>query len=179
MRMESSKLWTVQMDTPLGVMTGLIEGNGFICELGFGEINHPSSPERPPKEVSTTRLYLGRQLFDYFHGRLRNFNLPLQPQGSVYQQKIWSLMREVKYGFTMSYKTLAEAAGDPLGSRAVGTASAANPIMILIPCHRIIGSDRALVGYRYGLDKKTKLLQLEGSIPKSQEVLTQPLPGID
>jgi len=176
--MESPKLWTVQMDTPLGVMTGLIEESGFICELGFGEINYAACLERPPKEVATTRLYLGRQLFDYFHGRLRQFNLPVQPKGSAYQQKIWSLIREIKYGFTMSYKTLAEAAGDPLGSRAVGAASAANPIMILIPCHRVIGSDRTLVGYRYGLDKKTKLLQLEGSIPKSQEVLTQPLPGI-
>ncbi len=177
--MESLKLWTVQMDTPLGVVTGLIDEAGFICALGFGDMQHTPNTERPPKEVATTRLYLGRQLFDYFHGRVRKFNLPLQPKGSTYQQKIWSLIKEVNYGFTMSYKTLAEAAGDPLGSRAVGSAAAANPIIILIPCHRIVGSDRSLVGYRYGLDKKTKLLQMEGSVPKSQEVLTQPLPGID
>lgn len=177
--MDSPRIWTAQMDTPIGVMTGLIDEYGYICELGFGESNNISSLERPPKEVATTRLYLGRQLFDYFHGRLRNFNLPLQPKGSAYQQKIWGLIKEIKYGFTMSYKTLAEAAGDPMGSRAVGAASAANPIMILIPCHRIIGSDRSLVGYRYGLEKKMKLLQLEGSIPKAQEVFTQPLPWID
>lgn len=173
------KIWTVQIDTPLGVMFSSIDQGGRIKELGFSNTLPLGEMGSQPKEVSTTRIYLGRQLFDYFNGRLRSFNLPLDPQGTAYQKKIWHLIETVKFGFTMSYKTLADAAGDPSGSRAAGAATGANPIMILIPCHRIIGSDKSLVGYRYGLDKKMKLLQLEGSIPKSQQVLTQPLPLMD
>ena len=65
--MDSPRIWTAQMDTPIGVMTGLIDEYGYICELGFGESNNISSLERPPKEVATTRLYLGRQLFDFLY----------------------------------------------------------------------------------------------------------------
>ena len=101
------------------------------------------------------------QLTDYLCGRRTNFDLPLNPEGTEFQKKVWDALCDIPYGETRSYKQVAEAVGNPKASRAIGMANNRNPIMIFIPCHRVIGADGSLVGYGGGLHIKEKLLSIE------------------
>jgi len=101
------------------------------------------------------------QLEAYFAGELTAFDLPLAPRGSEFQQRVWAALREIPYGETESYGDLAERIGSPGAARAVGLANGKNPISIVIPCHRVVGSDGSLTGYGGGLDRKRQLLDLE------------------
>jgi methylated-DNA-[protein]-cysteine S-methyltransferase len=102
-----------------------------------------------------------RQLEEYFAGRRTTFDLPLAPQGSGFQQRVWTALREIPYGETISYGELAGSLGLVNGARAVGAANGQNPIAIVVPCHRVIGANGRLVGYAGGLDRKQTLLGLE------------------
>lgn len=102
-----------------------------------------------------------RQLRAYFAGELETFDLDLAPEGTTFQQKVWSELLKIPYGETISYGELARRIGNPNGSRAVGLANGSNPIPIIIPCHRVIGSNGKLTGYGGGLPIKEKLLALE------------------
>jgi len=102
-----------------------------------------------------------RQLRAYFAGKLEKFDLPLAPEGTPFQLKVWKELCEIPYGETISYGELARRVGNPKGARAVGLANGANPIPIVIPCHRVIGSNGKLTGYGGGLPIKEKLLALE------------------
>jgi methylated-DNA-[protein]-cysteine S-methyltransferase len=103
-----------------------------------------------------------RQLVSYFEGRLKEFDLPLAPVGSDFQLRVWEQLRRIRFGTTVSYGDIAARLGMPPGaSRAVGLANGANPIAIIVPCHRVIGSDGTLVGYAGGLHRKRYLLELE------------------
>jgi methylated-DNA-[protein]-cysteine S-methyltransferase len=103
-----------------------------------------------------------RQLSAYFDHRLETFDLPVAPGGTPFQLRVWSALRTIPYGRTWSYAELARAVGRPTAVRAVGAANGRNPIPIVIPCHRVIGSDGRLVGFGGGLDAKRQLLALEG-----------------
>ena len=103
----------------------------------------------------------GEQLLDYLGGSRTTFDLPLNPNGTEFQKKVWNTLCDIPYGETRSYKQVAEAIGNNKASRAVGMANNKNPIMIIIPCHRVVGSNGSLVGYAGGLDVKEKLLLLE------------------
>lgn len=103
-----------------------------------------------------------KQLNEYFSGARQSFDLPLALKGTPFQQSVWAALREIPYGETRSYADIARLVGKPGGSRAVGMANNRNPIAIIIPCHRVIGANGALVGYGGGLDKKRYLLNLEG-----------------
>ena len=103
-----------------------------------------------------------RQLDDYFVGRRRKFDLPLAPAGTEFQRAAWKALAEVPYGETISYAELARRMERPRAVRAVGAANGANPIPIILPCHRIIGADGTLTGYGGGLGRKRRLLSLEG-----------------
>ena len=113
--------------------------------------------EKPFKEVV-------KQLNAYFLGKLQDFDLPLAPEGTEFQQKVWKALRKVKFGATASYGNIAAQIGNPAASRAVGMANGRNPISIIVPCHRIIGSSGKLVGYGGGLMHKETLLQHERSM---------------
>jgi methylated-DNA-[protein]-cysteine S-methyltransferase len=102
------------------------------------------------------------ELEAYFARRLRAFTVPLAPAGTPFQLEVWRALTDIPYGETISYRTLAERVGRPLGTQAVGQANHRNPIPILIPCHRVIGADGRLVGFGGGLPTKQALLQLEG-----------------
>ena len=119
----------------------------------------------PPSEYSREETSLhqkaAEQLREYFEGRRKVFDLPLAPVGTEFQMRCWDALLEVPYGETRSYGDIARAAGSPKGFRAVGMANNRNPVAIIIPCHRIIGSDGKLVGYGGGLDIKVFLLELE------------------
>jgi methylated-DNA-[protein]-cysteine S-methyltransferase len=104
-----------------------------------------------------------RQLQAFFAGDLRDFDLLLKPQGTAFQQRVWKLLREIPFGETISYGELARRAANPAAARAVGLANGSNPIAIIIPCHRVIGSNGKLTGYGGGLDNKRWLIDFERS----------------
>lgn len=105
---------------------------------------------------------LARQLDDYWAGRLRTFSLPLDLQGSPFQQKVWASLLTIPWGKTRTYREQSRLLGDEKAIRAVASANGRNPVAIVVPCHRVIGTDGSLTGYAGGLDRKRFLLELEG-----------------
>ena len=112
-----------------------------------------------PACLKTCRM----QLDEYFTGHRQTFELPLHASGSAFRQRVWEALLRIPYGKTISYLELAVRMGDPALVRAVGSANASNPVAIIIPCHRVIGRDRSLVGYAGGIEKKKWLLDHERS----------------
>lgn len=102
-----------------------------------------------------------QQLMEYLSGERKQFDLPLSPRGTAFQQRVWNALLEIPYGETRSYKQIAEAIGNPKAVRAVGMANNRNPLLIVVPCHRVIGADGKLVGYGAGIEMKEFLLRLE------------------
>src|SRR5262249_54668748 len=107
----------------------------------------------------------------YFAGQLRKFDLPLRMKGTAFQLAVWRALRDIPYGVTTSYGELARRVGNPKGSRAVGLANGSNPIAIIVPCHRVIGSNGKLTGYGGGLNNKETLLALERKHAEAQAAL--------
>jgi O-6-methylguanine DNA methyltransferase len=110
---------------------------------------------------------LARELDAYFAGKLRQFTVPLDLRGTAFQLRVWQLLCEIPYGETRSYGQIAQALGNPKATRAVGQANGRNPIAIIVPCHRVIGSDGGLTGYGGGLHRKRALLDLESAALRS------------
>lgn len=110
-----------------------------------------------PQQLKTYQ----NELTAYFQGQLTEFSFTTDLQGTVFQQKVWQALHQVAYGETYNYAQIAELIGKPTAVRAVGTAIGANPVLVSVPCHRVIGKDGTLTGYRGGLEMKTHLLQLE------------------
>ena len=102
-----------------------------------------------------------QQLGEYFEGKRRSFSIPLDMRGTVFQRKVWEALLAIPYGETRSYADLAKRMGNPMATRAVGAANGRNPISIVVPCHRVIGSNGKLTGFAGGLDTKARLLNLE------------------
>ena len=102
-----------------------------------------------------------RQLSEYLEGKRKVFDLPYKIQGTEFQKRVWKALCDIPYGETRSYKQIAEAIGNPKAVRAVGMANNKNPLLVVVPCHRVIGANGQLVGYASGLEKKRLLLQLE------------------
>ena len=132
-----------------------------LREIRFVNGRHSAKPDSTWIESSGQLWEPVRQLRSYFAGELEQFDLPLAPDGTSFQQKVWSELCEIPYGETISYGELARRIGNPNASRAVGLANGSNPIPIIIPCHRVIGSNGKLTGYGGGLPIKEKLLALE------------------
>lgn len=102
------------------------------------------------------------QIIEYFDGNRKNFSCEVKLKGTDFQKKVWNELSKIPYGKTISYKELATKIGKPTAYRAVANANRANPVSIIYPCHRVIGANGKMVGYRYGVDKKIELLKLEG-----------------
>jgi len=113
------------------------------------------------KEASTLTDITAMQLKEYFAGKRKKFDVPLNPQGTEFQRSVWKALQDIPYGKTRSYKQIAKAVGNPKACRAVGMANNKNPIWIIIPCHRVIGTDGSLTGYGGGIEMKKRLLKLE------------------
>ena len=148
-----------QFFTPLGSMAlAADEEKNAITRLYL-----PNSPTPRLMSRQTPLLDRGReQLLEYLSGLRREFDLPLAPEGTPFQQRVWTQLQCIPWGETRSYRDLAVAVDCPKGFRAVGMANNRNPIPILIPCHRVIGTDGALTGYAGGPELKRALLRLEG-----------------
>lgn len=149
-------------DTPVGILT-IGEKEGWINYLIFGNEKFYDATYQIPhiKEETALIREAKKQLDEYFSGKRKSFQLPLRPEGTPFQKKVWEALLTIPYGEVASYKQIAEKSGSPKGARAVGMANNRNPISIIIPCHRVIGSTGNLVGYGGGLDVKVKLLTME------------------
>jgi methylated-DNA-[protein]-cysteine S-methyltransferase len=112
-----------------------------------------------------------RELLAYFDGTLREFRVPLAPNGTEFQRRVWTALTHIPYGTTISYADLARRLGNLMAVRAVGAANGRNPIPIIVPCHRVIGSDGSLTGFGGGLDRKRWLLHHEGALADGQAEL--------
>jgi methylated-DNA-[protein]-cysteine S-methyltransferase len=131
-------------------------------ELSVGQARRPI-PQGERNDANGLLLEAARQLRAYFAGELREFQLPLDMQGTAFQKRVWLQVAAIPYGETRSYLQIAQALGSPRAVRAVGAANGANPVPIVVPCHRVIGANGNLVGYGGGLALKQRLLELEGA----------------
>lgn len=136
----------------------IVEEDGFLTDVCISE--NFVIEDATIKETTLIKETIG-QINDFLAGRRREFDLPLLPKGTEFQKKVWRELQNIPYGKTCSYKDIAEKIGSPKAARAVGRANNKNPIILIIPCHRVIGSDRRLVGYGAGLELKERLLALE------------------
>ncbi len=156
--MAAEVLYRSVLDTPIGPLTLLVSARGARA-IHFGELPGPPAALDSPRHTAA----LARQLREYFRGQRRQFDLPLDWQGTPFQQKVWRALLRVPYGATASYADIARAIRQPRACRAVGGANRRNPLPIVVPCHRILGSDGSLTGYAgpTRLDIKAALLALE------------------
>ncbi len=145
--------------------------SGFVLKISddgnsIKEISFVMNPCGCCLNAAESRLgHLAKeQLDEYFTGTRKQFELPLDPEGTEFQKRVWKALYDIPYGSLRSYKDIALAAGSPKGFRAVGGANNKNPIVIVIPCHRVIAADNTIGGYGDGVEIKRKLLELEGSL---------------
>ena len=148
------------MASPIGRLE-LVESGGALVAIHF-DAPADGSPQHE-RGGSAVLAEAHRQLSEYFAGARREFDLPLRPAGTDFQRRVWDVLATVPWGTTTTYGTIAARLGLPPGaSRAVGAANGANPLPVVLPCHRVIGSDGTLTGYAGGLERKALLLRLEG-----------------
>ena len=141
--------------TPIGWIK-ITEDQGFLVKLDLLDYKEDTGPYSFLLEETE------KQLESYFKGELQKFDLPVKLSGTDFQERVWKALQNIPYGQTRSYKQLAEAIDNKKASRAVGGANNKNPLPIIVPCHRVVGSSGDLVGYGLGLDIKKQLLALEG-----------------
>jgi methylated-DNA-[protein]-cysteine S-methyltransferase len=134
----------------------ITERNNHIVGIGFGKVEEDAIREETPL---IREVYM--QLTEYLAGERSVFNIPLKPEGSPFQLKVWDILASIPYGTTTSYRHVAEKTGNAGAARAVGMAVHHNPVLILIPCHRVVGIKGDLTGFAAGLEIKKKLLDLE------------------
>jgi methylated-DNA-[protein]-cysteine S-methyltransferase len=156
----TSAITYTYLETSIGSLLLTASDSGLRSVL-FPEDGRPAIPDPDWQRDASLLQEPIRQLRAYFAGKLENFDLALAPQGTPFQQKVWDELCLIPYGETISYGELARRIGNPNASRAVGLANGSNPIPIIIPCHRVIGSNGKLTGYGGGLHIKEKLLALE------------------
>jgi methylated-DNA-[protein]-cysteine S-methyltransferase len=148
------------IESPIGPL--LLAGNdGALRFLSFAAEKRAMRPRRDWSEAATPFRDVIRQLREYFRGELTEFDVRLEMVGTPFQLRVWEKLRTIPYGATISYGQLARRIGEPEAVRAVGAANGSNPIPIIVPCHRVIGSNGSLTGYGGGLAIKEKLLALE------------------
>ncbi len=159
------------IDTSLGTIRAGFDADGAVIYLGFADHEFRETllakvarlgPVARPDAAVVDRLR--EQLETYAAGEGKAFDIPFRLHGSPFEQRVWAALQGIPFGETRSYGQLAAELGDPNLSRAVGRANGANPVSILVPCHRVIGANCTLTGYAGGLPMKARLLRLEGSL---------------
>ena len=163
-------MYRTTMPSPVGELT-LVADDTALRTIGWDAAEHGgdqpgrvvdvASDEHPVLSLAT------HQLEEYFDGSRTEFDVPLAPEGTPFQQQAWSVLRSIPFGSTMSYGEQAAALGDRKRARAVGAANGRNPIPIIVPCHRVIGADGSLTGYASGVDRKRSLLAFEADVERA------------
>lgn len=163
-------IYHTHIDSPIGPLLVASDGE-VLMWLSFpsGSRAFGSRPDWRPD--STPFKELRRQLAAYFSKEIQRFDLPLAPPGTAFQQAVWQELTRIPYGETRSYGDIAKALDRPKASRAVGAANGANPLPILLPCHRVIGTNGALTGFGGGIATKTWLLRHEGVISENSQMI--------
>lgn len=152
-----------RIDTPLGALTLAATEAGLAAVLFDGQSHHPGELAAPI-DIDHPHLQLAaRELQAYFDGRLQRFSIPLDPQGTAFQQAVWRALLQIDCGMLSTYGAVAKTISKPQAVRAVGAAIGRNPIGIIVPCHRVVGHNGQLTGYAGGLPRKSALLKLEGA----------------
>jgi methylated-DNA-[protein]-cysteine S-methyltransferase len=141
----------MQLETPFGPAWASFDSNGALTAFGFGNGG----------DEGGNNSEFARQIGEFFGGDRRTFDFPLSPKGSEFQKRVWAELVKIPFGETISYGELARRIGNPAASRAVGRANATNPIALVVPCHRVIGTNGKLTGYAGGIELKEKLLNWE------------------
>lgn len=154
--------FTRSMESPIGKITLCSDGDAIIG-LAFEEQRHPRDRSTAIAGSTAVLLEAERQIHEYFDGARKSFDLPLRPQGTTFQEQVWQQLLAIPFGQTISYLELARRVGNEKAVRAVGMANGRNPIGLIIPCHRVIGSNGDLTGYGGGLPRKEYLLKHEGA----------------
>jgi methylated-DNA-[protein]-cysteine S-methyltransferase len=154
----------IRFDTALGPVFATANAKGITGIYFEGQRHAPDIAsdwiEDPRNEALAE---CARQVRAYLSGQQRAFDLPLAPEGSDFQKRVWRQIAAIPFGATLTYAELAKRAGSPGSARAAGAATGRNPLSIVVPCHRVVGSDGSLTGYAGGLPRKKKLLALEGA----------------
>jgi methylated-DNA-[protein]-cysteine S-methyltransferase len=160
----------VTTDSPVGRLL-LAADDEALRLIEFASPRHPMARTHAWKEGDSAILREARaQLGEYFDGRRREFDLPLGPRGTDFQRTVWFALAKIGYGETISYAQLAARVGKASAMRAVGAANGRNPLPIVLPCHRVIGSNGSLPGFGGGLPTKQFLRELEGALPRAAEL---------
>jgi len=158
-------MWHAYAPSPIGNLL-LVANEDGLLEVHFP----PAVPPRGSSRGYGPLAQVIRQLAEYFAGDRKKFDVPLALRGTPFQLDVWRALQRIPYGETRSYADIARAIDRPTATRAVGAANGANPIPIIIPCHRVIGTNGALTGFGGGIDVKQRLLNLEGALQESEGV---------
>ena len=153
-----------RIPTPLGPLLATAEGNkltGLYFDGGRHAPGVSTTWQEDPAHAPLSRC--AAQVAAYLEGKREHFDLPLAPSGTPFQQRVWNEIARIPYGATITYAELARRAGSPRSARAAGAATGRNPLSIIVPCHRVVGSSGSLTGYAGGLERKHRLLALEGA----------------
>lgn len=151
-----------RLDTPLGPLTLAATTKGLAGAWFDDQAHHPGVLDAPVNGGQRWLAQAAFELGEYFAGQRRSFEVPLDPQGTPFQASVWLALQRIACGQLHSYGAIAQEIGRPAAARAVGAAVGRNPISVIVPCHRVVGSDGALTGYAGGLPRKEALLSLEG-----------------
>ena len=166
----TTRRYAVLPDTPVGPLTLVAEGKALVGLWMEDQRHHPGTasygvPADPDDELLAQAA---AQLGEYFAGERTSFDIPLAPEGTPFQKRVWEELLRIPFAETVSYGQLAQRLGSPGASRAVGLANGRNPIGIVVPCHRVIGTAGSLTGYGGGLGRKRLLLDLESRVAGHQ-----------
>lgn len=154
-----------RVDTPLGPLTLAATQQGLAAALFDNQAHHPGELSAPVDPTHPHLQQAAREFAEYFAGTRQRFDVPLDPQGTAFQQAVWQALLGIAPGALSTYGDIAGAVGRPRAVRAVGSAIGRNPIGIVVPCHRVVGRNGSLTGYAGGLPRKAALLRLEGVPP--------------
>lgn len=159
---ESSKAFEDYVNTPIGTLMLSFNSEFELTSAIFSDSENTKSSNIKNEEIQNVK----KQFEEYFEGNRTNFNIKLSPEGTDFQKRVWNELLNIPFGKTVSYQQMANKLGDPKVIRAAAAANGKNPISIVIPCHRVIGSNGSLTGYAGGLHRKKWLLELESPSPQ-------------
>ncbi|RYF34621.1 MAG: methylated-DNA--[protein]-cysteine S-methyltransferase [Comamonadaceae bacterium] len=164
MKFKNSILYTTHIESRLGGVRLVATDRGLAGVWFDAQRHFPDMTGWQTDDAHPLLREAAAQLLDYFDGKRQQFDLPLDlSHGTAFQQSVWQALRAIPAGATTSYGQLSAGIGKPAAVRAVGAAVGRNPISVIVPCHRVVGSDGSLTGYAGGLERKTALLELEGA----------------
>lgn len=152
------------LNTPIGTLR-LVSDGEHIVRIEFEGQYQQNSDDKQAEDAALAAC--AKQLQEYFDGRRQHFDLPLAATGTAFQRSVWQALEEIPYGEVRSYRDIARTIGNEAAVRAVGAANGRNPLPVVVPCHRVIGSDGSLTGFAGGLEAKTHLLRLEGALEQA------------